>query len=133
MKIQCYTLSCIIGVHMDLQKIMSSYSSYYLLKYTMKCKPHDAIFIYLFFNKNTERLGLHDLLDTQLQMISSWIISKFVSLLKMTSTCLQIPIVQNSITIKYIDSKLPSLQTKIVKKSKMFGFHCIDIYINRPQ
>jgi hypothetical protein len=28
---------------------------------------------------------------------------------------------------------LRSLQIKFVKKSKMFGFHCIDIYINRPQ
>jgi hypothetical protein len=84
----------------------------------MKCKPHGAIKKIKLFNKNTERLGLHDLLDTHLQMISSLIISKFVSLWKITFTCLQIPIVQKSITIKYIDSKLPSLQIKIVKKSK---------------
>jgi hypothetical protein len=39
----CASLFLLWGAHMDLQKIMSSYSSYYLLKYTMKCKPHDAI------------------------------------------------------------------------------------------
>jgi hypothetical protein len=47
LKKQCYTLSCIIVLTMGSTyqptKDNVSYSSYYLLKYTMKCKPHDAI------------------------------------------------------------------------------------------
>jgi hypothetical protein len=45
-------------------------------------------------------------------------ISKHVSPIEVASTCLQIPIVQKSITMKYVDSKWPRLLTRLLSKSK---------------
>jgi hypothetical protein len=59
------------------------------------------------------------------------ITSKCVSPTKVALTCLQIPIVQKNITIKYIDSKHTNLQTKVLSKSRFLGFHPIDIYKSR--
>jgi hypothetical protein len=53
---------------------------------------------------------------------------KLLSPIQVTLTCLQIPIVQKSIVVKYIDSKPPHLQIKVLSKSRFLGFHPIDIY-----
>ncbi len=65
-------------------------------------------------------------------MISTLIMSKLVSLIEVAWTCLQIPIVQRKIGVKYIDSKPPHLWIKLLSKSRFFGFHPIDIYKCRP-
>jgi hypothetical protein len=60
------------------------------------------------------------------------IASKPISPTKVALTCLQIPIVQKNIAIKYIDNKHPHLQTKVLSKSRFLGFHPINIYKSRP-
>jgi hypothetical protein len=49
------------GVHVNIQRIISSYWSYYLFKYAMKCEQHGAINLN---KKNTKRLGLKDVSNT---------------------------------------------------------------------
>jgi len=60
------------------------------------------------------------------------IISKAVSHVEAIFVCLDIPIIHKSCAIKYIDSKPPLLHTKLLIKSRILGFHPIDIYIFRP-
>jgi hypothetical protein len=45
-------------------------------------------------------------------------------------TCLYIPVVQKSTTIKYINSKPPHTHIKIITKSRVLGFHPIYVYNN---
>jgi hypothetical protein len=59
-------------------------------------------------------------------------IAKPVSLAEVALSCLQIPIISKSVGVKYVDSKLPNLRTKMVTKSRILGFHPIDIYCARP-
>ena len=73
-----------------------------LLKYTIKSEPHGSI------NLNTKmakRLELHKAYDAQFKFMSSFIIGRPVSPSKATLACLQIPIVQKNIVVKFIDSK----------------------------
>ena len=48
------------GAHFYLQRINTTYWSYYLLKYAMKCEPQGPINLN---KKNAERLGLHGASD----------------------------------------------------------------------
>jgi hypothetical protein len=77
----------------------------------MKCEPYGALNLN---QKNVECLGLQNVLQMQLQFVSSLIITKLVSPIEAALTCLQIPMVQKSTTIKYIDSKPPHMCTKII-------------------
>jgi hypothetical protein len=45
------------GVHFNVLHITSSYWSFYLLKYAMKCEPHGTLNLNY---KNGERLGLQN-------------------------------------------------------------------------
>jgi len=65
-------------------------------------------------------------------LISTTIQAKPVFLVEATFSCLQIPIISKSVGVKYVDSKLPNLCTKMVIKSKILGFHPIDIYCAQP-
>jgi hypothetical protein len=78
-------------------------------------------------------LGLHGASDAQLQLISSLIIAKLVAPSEAALACLQVPIITKSRAVIYIDSKPPSLRTKIVTSSHVLGFHPLDNYINRPR
>jgi len=51
-------------------------------------------------------------------------------LVEVVLTCLQIPLVQKNTMIEYIDSKLPHMRTKIITKSRVLGFHPLDVYNN---
>ncbi len=95
----------------------------------MKCEPHGPINLN---KKNAERLGLYGPSDAQLKLISSLIIAKPVSPSEAALACLQIPIIQKNIAVKYIDSKPPTLRTRMINRSRVLGFHPIDIYCNRP-
>ncbi len=114
---------------MNIQRITSSYWSYYLLKYAMKCEPQGIIKLN---DINARSLGLVDATPLQLQLISATITAKHVSPTEATLSCLQIPIISKSVGVKYVDSKLPNLHTKMVVKSKILGFHPIDIYCAQP-
>ncbi len=114
---------------MSIQQITSSYWSYYLLKYVMKCEPQGIIKL---DDINARSLGLVDATPLQLQLILTTIIAKLVSLAEVALSCLQIPIISKSVGVKYVDSKPPNLHTKMVIKSRIFGFHHIDIYCVRP-
>jgi hypothetical protein len=78
-------------------------------------------------------LGLHSASNAQLQFISSLIIAKPIAPSEAALACLQVPIITKSKAIIYVDSKPPSLRTKIVTNSRVLGFHPIDNYINRPR
>jgi hypothetical protein len=77
-------------------------------------------------------LGLVNATPLQLQLISTAIIAKLVSPTKAAFSCLQIPIISKSVGVKYVDSKPPNLHSKMVIKSKILGFHFIDIYCVQP-
>jgi hypothetical protein len=81
---------------------------------------------------NARSLRLVDATPLQLQLISATITAKPVSLAEAALSCLQIPIISKSVGVKYVDSKPPNLHTKMVTKSRILGFHCIDIYYARP-
>ncbi len=124
----CTTL-ILWGAHMNIQQITSSYWSYYLLKYVMKCEPQGTIKL---DDVNARSLGLVDATPLQPQLISIIITTKLVSSIEVAFSCLQIPIISKSVGVKYVESKLPNLRTKMVTKSKILGFHPIDIYCAQP-
>jgi hypothetical protein len=95
----------------------------------MKCEPQGIIKL---DDINARSLGLVDATPLQLQLILTTIIAKLVSLAEVALSCLQIPIISKSVGVKYVDSKPPNLHTKMVIKSRIFGFHHIDIYCVRP-
>ncbi len=80
----CTTL-ILWGAHMNIQRITSSYWSYYLLKYAMKCEPQGAIKL---DDVSARSLGLVDATPLQLQ-----IIVEPISPTKAALSCLQIPII----------------------------------------
>jgi hypothetical protein len=91
----------------------------------MKCEPQGTIKL---DDVNAIRLGLVDATLLQLQLILATITAKHVSPTEATFSCLQIPIISKNVVVKYVDSKPPNLRTKMVAKSKILGFHPIDIY-----
>jgi hypothetical protein len=95
----------------------------------MKCEPQGTIKL---DDVSARSLGFVDATFLQLQLILATITTKLVSPTKTTLSCLQIPIISKSVDVKYVDSKPPNLHTKMVTKSKIFGFHPIDIYCVRP-
>ncbi len=95
----------------------------------MKCEPQCTIKL---DDVSARSLGLVNATPLQLQLISTTITTKHVSIVETTFSCLQILIISKSVGVKYVDSKLPNLHTKKVTKSKIFGFHPIDIYCVRP-
>jgi hypothetical protein len=92
----------------------------------MKCEPQGIIKL---DDVNTRSLGLVDATPLQLQLISATITTKLVSLAEVVLSCLQIPIISKSVGVKYVNSKSPNLRIKMVTKSRILGFHPIDIYI----
>jgi len=91
----------------------------------MKCEPQSTIKL---DGVNVRSLGLVYATPLQLQLISATIIAKLVSPIESALSCLQIPIISKSVSVKYVDSKPPNLHTKMVTKSRILGFHPIDIY-----
>jgi hypothetical protein len=67
----------------------------------MKCEPYGCVKLNV---NNVVPLRLQNVSPLQLKLISTLIMSKLVSLIEVALTCLQIPIVQRSIGVKYIDS-----------------------------
>jgi hypothetical protein len=94
----------------------------------MKCEPQGTIKL----DDVNARKGLVDATPLQFQLISATITAKLVSLAEAALSCLQIPIISKSVGVKYLDSKPPNLHTKMVTKSRILGFHPIDIYCARP-
>jgi hypothetical protein len=95
----------------------------------MKCEPQGTIKL---DDMNARSLGLVGATPLQLQLISATITAKLVSPAEATLSCLQIPIISKNVGVKYVDSKLLNLRTKMVTKSRILGFHPIDIYCVRP-
>jgi hypothetical protein len=95
----------------------------------MKCEPHGTLNIN---TKNVKRLDLQNASQVQLQLTYPLVISKHGSFLETTLICLDIPIVHKSCAIKYIDSRPLLLHRKLVTKSRILGFHPIDIYMFKP-
>lgn len=83
--------------------------------------------------KNAKCLLICEALDTQLQLIATLIIAKFVSISEATFASLQIPVKQTNIEVKYIDSKPFTMRTKLITRSRVLGIHPIDIYCIRPK
>ncbi len=123
------TLLFLWGAHMNMLWITSSLWSHYLLKYSMKCEPHGCIELN---TKNASCLSWQNISPLYLKLIFTLFTLKPVSPTEVALTCLQIPIVQKNIGVKYIDSKHPHLQTKVLSKSRFLSFHPIDIYKSTP-
>ncbi len=99
MKIEMWCLIIVLtlilwGAHMNIQRITSSYWSYYLLKYVMKCEPQGTIKL---DDVNAGSLGLVDATPLQLQLISTTITAKLVYLAEAALSCLQIPIISKNV------------------------------------
>ncbi len=124
----CTTL-ILRGAHMNIQPITPSYWSYYLLKYVMKCEPWGTI--KLEFVSATS-LGLVDATYLQFQLILTTITTKLVSPIETAFSCLQMPIIPKKCWCKVCWFKLLNLRTKMVTKSRILGFHPIDIYYVWP-
>jgi hypothetical protein len=118
-----------MGAHMNIQQITSLYWSYYFLKYVMKCEPQGTIKL---DGVSARSLGLVDVTLLQLQLILAIITTKLISPTQVAFSCLQISIISKSVGVKYVDSKLPNLCTKMVTKSRILGFHPIDICCAQP-
>ena len=123
------TILLLWGAHINLQRVNTACWLYYLLKYAMTSEPYGPIQL---DKTNTERLGLQGASNSQLQLISSFIISKPIFHAEATMAYLHIPVIQKNRIVKYIDCNPPILRTKLVTKSRMFGFHPIDAYCNKP-
>jgi hypothetical protein len=95
----------------------------------MKCEPQCTIKL---DDVSARILGLVDGTPLQFWLILATIIAKHVSLAEVGLSCLQIPIISNYVGVKYVDSKPPNLHTQMVTKSKILGFHPIDIYCAWP-
>jgi hypothetical protein len=95
----------------------------------MKCEPQGTIKL---DDVSARSLGLVDGTPLQFRLILVTIIAKPVSLAEVGLSCLQIPIILKSVGVKYVDSKPPNLHTQMVTKSKILGFHPIDIYCAQP-
>ena len=97
------TLFLLWRAHLNLQRITSTYRSYYLLKYAMKYKLHGPIHLN---KRNAERLGLQGASE---QLISSLIIAKPVAPLEVALACLHVLITTESKAVTYVDLKPPVL------------------------
>jgi len=95
----------------------------------MKCEPQGIIRL---DDVSVRILGLVNATPLRLQLILATIITKLIFLAEAAFSCLQIPIISKSVGVKYVDSKSPNLCTKMVTKSKILGFHPIDIYCGQP-
>jgi hypothetical protein len=60
------------GAHLNKLHITSSYWSFYLIKYDMKCKTHGKLNLNI---KNTKRLSFKNASIIQLKLISNLIMS----------------------------------------------------------
>ncbi len=107
------------GVQLNIQRIISSYWSYYLLKYAMKCEPHGTINL----NKKIRTITFKGRIRHT---------NTIHFFFYYQQTCLEIPMVKKSKVVQYIDSKPPQPCTKLITKSRVLGFHPIDVYTNRP-
>jgi hypothetical protein len=65
----------------------------------MKCEPHGTLNIN---TKNVEWLGLQNASQVQLQVISTLIISKHVSLVEATFVCLDIPLYKKVVQLNIL-------------------------------
>jgi hypothetical protein len=92
----------------------------------MKCEPKGTIKLN---DANARSLGLVDATLLQLQLISATIRAKPVSLSEVALSCLQIPIISKSVGVRDVDLKPPNLRTKMMIKSRIFGFHPIECKI----
>jgi hypothetical protein len=77
----------------------------------MKCEPQSIIKL---DDVSPRSLGLVNATPLQLQLISATIIAKHVFPTEAAISYLQIPIISKSVGVKYVDSKLPNLCTKMV-------------------
>jgi hypothetical protein len=122
------TLLLLWGAHINVQRITSSYWSYYLLKYIMKSESYGTLNI---DTSNTRRLGLDNMDPVQLQIISTMVTAKLVTSTKAAMTCLGIPIVQRSNAVVYIDPKPPNMRTNYITKNRTLSIHSIVTYTHK--
>ena len=122
------TLLLPLGAHINMQKINTDYWSYYLLKYTMKSEPHGPIQL---DKTKAERLGQKTCLkySTAINLLSHYIEANFSY--GSNTSLPSLPGNPKSRIVEYIDSNPPMLRTKLVTKSRVFGFHPIDAYSNK--
>lgn len=110
------------GVRCTFEFAMYKYNILIVLSFEIRNEMR-APWFHKLEQKNDKWLGLHEAFDAQFYFISSLIITRLVSPLEVVFACLQIPIVQKNIDVKYIDFKPPAIQTIMVIRSRALGFH----------
>ncbi|KAJ7536236.1 hypothetical protein O6H91_12G061400 [Diphasiastrum complanatum] len=93
--------------HMNLQRITNTGWSFYLLKYAMKSEPTSSLNLNI---DDTKKIRLSHADENVLKLISSYILTKQISLPKISFTCLQIPIIKRNEVVQYVDSSSPDLR-----------------------
>lgn len=115
---------------MNIQRVTETNWSGYMLKYALKSEPSGEL------NLDVElaaRLGLRDLSEQQLKLLSAAILSRPVSPCEAALFCLQIPIVPKSDTVVYVDSSPPNLRTRRFSKwASKPVVPPVDVYCGRP-
>ena len=77
-------------------------------------------------------LNLANISAAQLKVITAAILAKPVSPAEATLTMLQIPILQSSSPVDYVNSSPPELRTRKVLHGNEVVAHAIDLYAARP-
>lgn len=101
------TMLLLWQAHMNLQRITNTGWSYYVLKYAMKSEPTGPLNLN---SDDAKRIGVSHADESILKLISSYILTKPISLPEISFTCLQIPIIKRNETVQYVDSSPPYLR-----------------------
>lgn len=120
----------ILNNHMNIQRVTDTNWSGYMLKYALKAEPSGELNL---DSDLADRLGIRDLSREQLKLLSAAILSRPVSPCEAALACLQIPIVQRSEAVAYIDSSPPALRSRrFTKWAKSPVLPSVDLYCGRP-
>lgn len=123
-------LLVLLNNHMNIQRVTETNWSGYMPKYAVKTEPCGEL------NLNVDlaaRLGLHDLSEPQLKLLSATVLSRPVSPCEAALYCLQIPVVQKSDAVVFVDSLPPGLRShRFSKWASRPVVPPIDLYCGRP-
>jgi hypothetical protein len=120
----------LLNNHMNIQRVTNANWSYYLLKYAIKTELVGELDL---DSTLGNRLGLDGLTDQQLRLLSAAVLSHPVSPCEAALTCLQIPVIQRSEAITFIDSSPPELRTHHFSKWAIRPtIPAVDLYCGRP-
>jgi hypothetical protein len=114
---------------MNLQRVTNSAWSHYLLKYAFKAEPSGSLRIDA---QAANSLGLENVSETRLKLISAFVLSKPVSPSEAAMSLLELSVIERDTPLLYYDSSPPQLRTKTLKAQSAV-IHPVDSYCTRPK